>query len=182
VKILLLIRALDVGGTETQIAHLARGLSQKGLKVAVAVFYVGGRIEKELREDGIEIINLKKSGRWDIFLFGLRLRKLVKKYEPDIIYGFLTESNLCALLCKVFSRHLVVAWGIRTSINDAKIRKADFFVLIEFIIARHLSRFADLIIANSESSKSFHENIGFKSPQFYVIENGIDTDKYRKAR
>ena len=181
-KILLIIRSLDVGGTETQIAQLARGLARRGIDVRIAVFYTGGVIEKQLQTHSIQVTNLNKGGRWDIAMFTLRLRKLIKSYEPDVVYGFLTESNLCALLCKLFSRKVVVAWGVRASISDIRIRKYDCFVLIEYVLAKLLSRFTDLIISNSLSSKQFHEKAGFKPPLYYVIENGVDTDRFRKAR
>ena len=59
-KILLIIRSLDVGGTETQIAQLARGLARRGIDVRIAVFYTGGVIEKQLQTHSIQVTNLNK--------------------------------------------------------------------------------------------------------------------------
>ena len=44
-KILLLIRSLDIGGAEVQLANLAKGLSSRGLDLRVVVFYDGGYLK-----------------------------------------------------------------------------------------------------------------------------------------
>ena len=62
-KVVLLIRELQVGGTETQLMALARGLLSENVPVKVAVFYGGGVIEKELANFGIEVVDLRKSSR-----------------------------------------------------------------------------------------------------------------------
>ena len=64
VKVVLLIRELQVGGTETQVLTLARGLHAQNVAVKVAVFYGGGVIEKELAKSGVEVIDLRKNSRW----------------------------------------------------------------------------------------------------------------------
>jgi hypothetical protein len=55
VKVLFVVRALDYGGAERQLVVLAEGLHKKGHNVAVALFYSGGRFEKELLRCGIDL-------------------------------------------------------------------------------------------------------------------------------
>ena len=71
-KVVLLIRELQVGGTETQVLTLARGLHAQNVVVKVAVFYGGGVIEKELAESGVEVIDLRKTSRWGFSRFFLQ--------------------------------------------------------------------------------------------------------------
>lgn len=88
-KLLFLIRSLGVGGAEHQLLHLAVGLSKLGYDVAVAVFYGNGLLEKDLQDVGVPIIYLRKSGRWDVFLFLFRLVRSVIRFRPDFIYSFI---------------------------------------------------------------------------------------------
>ena len=72
-KLLFLIRSLDLGGSERQLVILARELSRRGHDVTVATLYGGGELELELREAGVPLVSLSKRSRWDIFSFPVRL-------------------------------------------------------------------------------------------------------------
>ena len=71
-KIVLLIRSLNVGGAEVQLANLAGGLSNRGLDLRVVVFYDGGLLKARLEELGVTVVSLKKKGRWDFIVFGYK--------------------------------------------------------------------------------------------------------------
>ncbi len=95
-KILILCRSLDVGGAERQIVELAKGLRQRGHEVSVAVFYGGGPLEADLGTAGIQMHDLRKTGRWDIAGFAARLLRLLRAERPDVLHSYLTLPNLLA--------------------------------------------------------------------------------------
>jgi len=80
--ILFLIRSLERGGAERQLVLLASGLRRQGWLVAVACFYAGGPFQGDLERAGVQVINLAKRGRWDMFGFLWRLMRMFRKNAP----------------------------------------------------------------------------------------------------
>ncbi|MEP7152705.1 MAG: glycosyltransferase, partial [Nitrospira sp.] len=99
-KVLFLIRSLSYGGAERQLVLLARGLSERGHDVAVALFYSGGPLEKDLCEAGIRIRPLNKGGRWEVFGFLFRLTQILREERPDVLHSYLWGANLMTAFLK----------------------------------------------------------------------------------
>ena len=100
-RILFLIRSLDRGGAEQQLVNLSIELKAYGYAPIVSVFYAGGQNEDVLIQAGIEVVDLKKRHRWDFLGLLINFRRLLNRVKPAVVYGFLTEGNLVALLAKV---------------------------------------------------------------------------------
>jgi len=177
VKILLLIRSLDVGGAQRQLIALAKGLRQRGHSVAVAVFYGGAVLEPELIAADVRLCHLHKQKRWEFFSFLWRMLKLTLQERPDFLYSYLPEANLPAIILKPFCRFLRVVWGIRASYMD--LRRYDWTARLIFRAECLLSRFPDLIIVNSLAGRDYHRQHGIPDAKMTVIPNGIDTDRFR---
>jgi len=156
---------------------LAEGLHQQGHEVTVMVFYAHGSLEEELRESGIPVFDLRKSGRWDVLPFFVRAVRAVWKLKPRVIYGFLGTPNiLTAFLKPVFPRARVV-WGVRASNVD--LNRYDWLSRLSYRIECWLSRFADLIICNSRAGLEYAAAHGFPRGRMTVIPNGIDTERFK---
>ena len=175
-KILLLCRALTLGGTEGQIVALAKGLQRQGHSVSVAVFFSIGRLESELESSGIQIVDFKKSGRWDIFLFLIRVVSSVKKLRPHLIYGFLSTPNILIIFLKCFFPKIKMVWGVRASNVD--FRHYHWLVGLVYRVECLLSRFADLIICNSRAGFEYAAKHGFPGDRMTIISNGIDVSRF----
>lgn len=176
-KILLLCRSLGIGGSERQLILLAKGLQLQGQEVAVAVFYAGEPLERGLRESGIPIFDLRKSGRWDIPLFFMRVAYVVMKFNPCVIYGFLGMPNILTTLLKPFFPKIWMVWGVRASNVD--LGRYDWMVCLTYRIECWLSQFADLIICNSCAGLEFAVTHGFPREKMVVIPNGIDAEYFK---
>ena len=83
-KLMLFIRALDVGGSQRQVALLARGLSKRGHDVAVVLLYSGGSFELTLKDSGVRILSLGKRGRWHVGGPLMRLWMALVRERPDV--------------------------------------------------------------------------------------------------
>jgi glycosyltransferase involved in cell wall biosynthesis len=175
-SIFILIRSLHVGGAERQVSVLAKSLHNKGYSVTVGVFYSGGVLEEKLRQEGVCIYSLDKKGRWDLLGWFLRYLRAIRKVNPDIIYSFLTTSNIVAITGRLFVRKPVV-WGIRASNMDFK--NYDWLATLSGWVEKILSRYVKVIIFNSRSSRDYHESLGYRLNHAVVISNGIDTDVYK---
>ncbi len=176
-RILLLCRSLDVGGAERQLVILATGLHQKGHEVSVMVFYANGALENELHASGIPVIDLHKSGRWDVLPFFARAVRMVWKLKPGVIYGFLGSPNILTAFLKLIIRRAKIVWGVRSSNVD--LDRYDWLSRLSYRMECWLSRFADLIICNSHAGMEYAAEHGFPRGRMTVIPNGIDTERFK---
>lgn len=175
-KVLFIVRALDYGGAERQLVVLAEGLHKKGHNVAVALFYSGGRFEKELLRCGIVIHDLEKRGRWDIVSFLVRLGRLIRKTNPDVIYGFLSLPNILSVLLRRLSPKAKVIFGIRAS----GLELGHYEPLLRWVykLESILSRYSDLVIVNSKAGRQYCIEQSFDKSKLLTIYNGIDTEYF----
>lgn len=175
-KIIFLIRSLNPGGAERQLVNLAISLKDRGYKISVCIYYPGGSLENELRQNNVEIYYLEKKSRWNILSFFLSLIRFIRKEKPDIIYAYLSTANVISVLLKPIFKNVRVIWGIRASNMD--LSQYDRIWQFSYFLERKLSRFSDLIIVNSYAGMTDSEKNGFQKEKMVVIHNGIDTTKF----
>ncbi len=176
-KILFFIRSLNAGGAEYQLVVTAKSLINQGHKVTVLTFYSGGFYADELTGTKIQLISLRKKGRWDLLAFFLRLFRVLRRQSPDVIYSFLGTANILSVLIRPFIPVTRIVWGVRASNMD--LEKYDRLSRWSYWIECRLSRFADIIIANSQAGLAYAVANGFPEKNIMVIPNGIDTERFR---
>lgn len=172
-NLLFFIRSLNQGGTERQLVNLARSLCAKGHDITICYYYSGGLFEKELNGSGVRMVCLDKKSRWDIFSFFISLARLLRNKRPEIFHSFLCTANVVSILMKPLIPDVPVVWGVRSSNMD--LSRYDWLRRFSFALERKLSRFADLIIANSQAGMENSVLNGFPEGKIKVIPNGIDT-------
>ncbi len=176
-KILFLVRSLDVGGAEGQVVSLAIGLRQRGHATAVAVCYAGGPLERELRDAAVPVLPLEKRSRRDTTGFFGRLVRVARRERPDVLHGYLDLPNLLTVVLKPLLPQTKMVWGIRASNMDLSCY--DWLTRLSFQLQRAASRFADLIIVNSAAGRDYHVARGFPAERMVVIPNGVDGVRFR---
>jgi len=176
-RVTYLVRALDVGGAEVQLSALVRGLDPDRVEAHVVCYYHGGALEAELRSAGVALHFLNKKGRWDLANFTRRLRATLATTRPHIVHAFMGPANITAVICRPFLSDARIVLGVRASNMD--FRNYDWSWRATFRLEILLSRFADLIIANSEAGRRFCLMRGFHAERFAVVPNGIDTDRFQ---
>ncbi len=94
-----LIRSLNIGGAERQLVELIKGLDKNTFEITVGLFYDEGVLREELIGiEGVSLLPLFKSGRWDIIRFCTRLITVLHRLKPHILYSFLPDANLVGLI------------------------------------------------------------------------------------
>lgn len=176
-RVLFLVRSLQLGGAELQLLMLARGLRDRGHTVTIVTFYPGGPVWESATRDGIECRSLGKRSRWDLLRPLLRLRRLAAAFAPDVLYSMLQGANVLAALARPLLGGARLVWGVRASnmVFDFYGSSARLALAAE----RVTWRAADLIICNSEAGASFYRSHGVAADRLRVIRNGIDTDAFR---
>ena len=172
----LLIRDLGYAGAQRQLVALAKGLHQHGESVTVVSFY-GGPMLGELEAAGVKVIALGKKSRWDMLGFLWRLGQQIKASRPDVLYSFLNEANLVAALMKPLLPRTRIIWGLRDSETDAALY--GWLGRLVFTLSKYLSRWPDLLIANSHSGARYYATQGYPSDRLHVVPNGIDTERFQ---
>jgi glycosyltransferase involved in cell wall biosynthesis len=176
-SIFFLVRSLEVGGAERQLAALAIKLRERGHKVRVGVFYRRGELAADLERCEVEIVDLGKTGRWDVLGFLVRTIRMLRACSPDVIYSFLGGANIVAAAVRPFVPRSRLVWSIRSSNMD--LTKYDWLHRATFRLECAMSRMPDLIIANSRAGRDFASASGFPVRRIEIVPNGIDTDRFR---
>lgn len=172
----LLIRDLGYAGAQRQLVALAKGLHCAGDSVTVVSFY-GGPMQSELEAADVNVIALGKKSRWDMLGFLLRLVRQIRGSQPDVLYSFLNEANLVTALMKPLLPRTRIVWGLRDSETDAALY--GWLGRLVFTLSKYLSRWPDLLIANSHSGARYYATQGYPADRLEVVPNGIDTDRFQ---
>ncbi len=175
IRLVLAIRSLDVGGAERQFIELVKGIDKNRFEVMVCTMYKGRRDAHIEGLTGVNFVHLHKQGRYDVLRFGLRYKKLLKAFAPDVIYAFLGEMSLFSLWCKPAETKVI--WGIRAS--NMRLHLYGLMPRLLFRLQKELSSRVDAIVTNSRAAVDFHAKVGFDMRKAEVIYNGIDIQRFK---
>lgn len=173
----------QLGGMETMVLNLAKGLRAKGHTVS----FVGTCpiLLKMLEENNFKVTKLvlprspvtKGSLIFFILLYPFiwwQLRKIVKMLkEKDTVY-MLSLTEKIVLTRMAYKKGLKVIWGEHESLQrgDGTYRK--WLAKNPFLNRyRHLSRFATVVVVSHDLYRQFKDLRGVEN--LHLIENGIDT-------
>lgn len=171
-KIAFLTRATRAGGAERQLMVLARGLARRGHEINVLSFY-----DPTGEQDGVPVIGLGKSGRWDTAGFFLRLIATLRRLRPHIVHSYLPVANMLAVMVRPFVPGTRVVFGVRNA--DVDLARYDRLSGAAYQGERLLARYANLIICNSDAARAAVAKAGYPPARLTVIHNGIDTATFR---
>ena len=124
-RILYLINSLSAGGAEIHLLALAREMTQRRHTVHVCVLTretVGGsrNLTQEFIQTGAEITFLSDSlvNKLQEVMRWIRLYRLVKVYQPDLLHSHLPRSDFAAVIIKkIFPRCIWIC-----TLHDAHIK------------------------------------------------------------
>jgi glycosyltransferase involved in cell wall biosynthesis len=173
---MILHRSLAFGGAEMLIAGAAGGLKKRGHEVLLVTFYDNNPLEKQVTEAGVALESLHKRGRWDLVRFNRSFLNVVRRFQPDILYTVLPNSNLVALTARLAKPDLKLIWGVSVAYLD--LRPYDFITRMEYRLEAKMARFADLVISNSAAGIEDAVKRGFPRVKMRLVPNGVDTNKY----
>ena len=141
-------------------------------------------LKEELRPEienleGVRVLSLGKKGRWDLLPFFFRLSRAVRQARPDILHGYMGIANeLCSLMARLHGGRSV--WGLRQSERDPF--QYGWLTRWSERAGAWVSRFADLIIANSHAGKRYYAGLGYRTDRMIVVHNGVDTVRFHPDR
>ena len=104
----------------------------------------------------------------------LRLRQLIRRQAPSVVYSAAPTTNLYSWLAAAPAHRSQLAWGVRTSRRPPALASQ-----IPFRLCALASASVPLLIANSEPGAHLYKRSGFRPHRTVVIPNLIDTDEFR---
>ncbi len=180
-KITHIINSLKKGGAEGNLYRLCKFHKKKykdKIDITIITLIDNGFYEAELKKNGIKIFSLEINKKIKFFDFTkkiLKLRKFIKKQNPDIIQSWMYHSNFITLFFpKIFYNKIF--WNIRHSELNTKISKK-MTILLSIICGLFSKTIPKKIIYCSEKSIEFHENVHFYSKNKTVLINNGFSDK-----
>lgn len=175
--ILLMIQALDAGGSERQLAEIARALDRSRFEPHVACFRPGGMREAELRQAGIPVLHLPITSfrSLSVLRAAAILGRYLRENRIQLVHTFDQPANYFGVLAARFWRVPVVLSSQRA------------FRSLRGSGARHLARLADRIVdgivVNCQALKeSLVDEDRVPPHRIHLCYNGIDCERFRPCR
>ena len=175
-RIAFLIDRLNHAGAARQLVMLAKALREGGHSVVVIAFYDENPHETELLRAGIAVRMLGKRGRWDTVGFLRRLIATIEQERPDVLHSYLGVPNLLAVALKPWFPPMKIVWAVRAA--DTRMQWYGWIPRALDGIAPLLSRYPDLIVANSLAGHRHAVERGYPAHKVIVVSNGVDTERF----
>lgn len=138
-----------------------------------------GTIGQSIEKLGVPVYTLNMVRSKPSFSAYLRLRRLIKSYEPSIIQGWMYHGNLASSLVRIsILRHMLVVWGIRQSLDHTAKEDEDNATAKIIRLTALLSRMPKLIIYNSQHGATQHAIIGYSRKRELIIPNGFNCSEF----
>ena len=174
------ITGLGIGGAESMLAALASAEAAAGAPPDVVSLTPGGPMAARLRAAGVTVTDLAMApGRPDPRGV-LRLARLIRRRRPAVVQGWMYHANLAATAALALSgrrRRTMFFWGIRCS--DMDLDTHGFGLRLAVRAGALLSRRPNAILCNSEAGIAVHRALGYRPRHFVLVDNGIDTARFR---
>lgn len=183
-NILHVITGLFTGGAEMMLAKLLARLPPSQTRHTVVSLTGSGPLGARIAALGIPVINLGMNkgrlAKGPALIAGfLRLRRLIRQDQPDIVQAWMYHANLFAgLAAASVAGAPPVIWGIRQSDLDPQVSKPAT-IRVAKLGGRLSRRLSDKILCCSDVARSVHERIGYDPARMVVIPNGFDLDEFK---
>lgn len=183
-KYILVIDHIATGGAERILIDYYHHLETNGHKPYV--FVLSGHEGQSVWTEGLRIVygsggdenNLLKKTFQQIGLY-VKLKKLIQKVNPDVIFSFLEKSNLLTILeqskaVKVVSVHNVL------SIQYTKVKSVAVRKVLYTMIRWAYNKCTNVIAVSKQVQDDLVQKFGVKPEHIHIINNYVDRANIRK--
>lgn len=168
IRLLFITDEMEVGGTQRQIVHIAKGLDRRLFDPTVAYFCNRSFLVDELADAGIQVVEIPKRLRLDP-LFVTRLVRFLRVGQFDLVHCFSFTGELWGAV----ARRLLP--GALRPVLVTSIRSTyDWYSPLQWRMKRWTSTEASTVIANSRAgAEDARAKMGLLPGVIEVIYNGV---------
>ena len=183
-KYLLVIDHIATGGAERILIDYYHYLETKGCKVCV--FVLSGHKGQSQWTDDVNVVygsqcdedSIVRKTAQQVALY-FRLKRLVKRVKPDVIFSFLEKSNLLVSVVKTRATKVMTVHNVLsiqyTKVRDGFVRKA-LYGMIRWMY----NRCGNVVAVSKQVKDDLVASFGIKSDNVYVINNYVNRGDIRK--
>jgi glycosyltransferase involved in cell wall biosynthesis len=168
------------GGAEGMLARLLTAEPRLADAIIVVSLLPGESHAERLRQAGITVHQLDFGSARGIASGLVRLARLIARSKPDIVQGWMYHGDLAALVALVLSgrrQRTRLVWGIRCSEVDLRAYGRGLRLVVRACTA--LSRWPEVVTANSVAGLKSHLRLGYRPRRTEVIANGIEVERFK---
>jgi glycosyltransferase involved in cell wall biosynthesis len=177
IRIVHLVTNLESHGAERVLAKIVTASNPEKITHYVVSMKDVGPVGEYLRSMGIVVIALRLPSPAAIASAPFHFAAMLRRVRPHILHCWMYHANLFgALIGKVASQPYII-WSLRASNTHM-----EHYSLITRSIVRqggHFSRWADMIIVNSEAGQQLHRSWGYEADKMKFIPNGFDLNRFK---
>ena len=175
---ILIIDHIATGGAERILIDYYHYLEGKGHKPYV--FVLSGHKGQSRWTDGVNVVygadsdedNLIRKSIQQIKLF-FKLKRLVKKVSPDVMFSFLEKSNLLTSLIKTKAVKVMTVHNV-LSIQYTKVRSDKVRTILYGMIRRMYNGCPNVVAVSKQVKDDLTTSFGVREQNVHVINNYVD--------
>lgn len=176
-KIKILHVAQAAGGVDRYIRMLLKYLDKNKFENILVCSQDFRKEDYEGLADAFEQIEMERAiGKNDLKAIG-KVRKLIKKYNPDIVYAHSSKAGAIARVADIGLKNYCVynphGWAFNMRCSN---KKKAMYAAIEKLAAPFCNKI--ICISDAEKQSALDKNI-CKEGKLQVIFNGVDVDAYK---
>ncbi|MEO7651364.1 MAG: glycosyltransferase [Bryobacteraceae bacterium] len=177
-KIAHVITCLSAHGAETMLVKLLQRMDCRKFQPEVFSLTGDGPLRSAIEALGIPVRNCGMGAGLSAASGMVNLVAGLRRFQPDLIQGWMYHGNLAAQLGGAFlSSRVPVLWNIRGCHHRLKEEKWSTAATIW--LGARLSSLPVRIVNNSWASVRLHEqHLGFSPGHWEVVPNGFDLDRF----
>lgn len=172
VPVLLMVRELDQGGVERDVAKIAVHLDRTRFLPHVATYYAHGLRYEELRSASIPILDLpvRKLASGETIRFGFRLWRYIRDHGIKIVHSYDSSGIFGLVIARMAGVPVVIGSQLSyRNILDPKTRK----------LLRLADRYSDAILVNCEAIRRYMvEDEHLAADKVELCYNGVITTEF----
>lgn len=178
-KIVHVIMSLNIGGAELMLKRLVLHSHQnKQFEHIIITLTDLGVMGPELQNEGITVHSLGMKSLPTLPLIFLKLQKLLKKIQPDVVQTWMYHSDLLGGLAAKSLGVKKIIWGIRNTELNTK-RNFSRQAMINLCAKLSYSIPSQIIcVANTAMDTHINQG-GYDASKMLVIPNGFDINKFK---
>lgn len=183
IRVTHVVSNLKAGGAQTFLSSLLSRLDRQSVSSTVICLRPGGEHAEKIRELGVPVVEFEAETAPRLLRRIPRILAQIRRTQPDVLHTWLYYPSLIGVLYKTFTNRARLVWGLHRSTLSAELTRLRVRGTARILGLLSRSRvLPNRIVYCSPEAKISHEKFGFEPRTATVIENGVDTERFKRDK